>query len=255
MINRVGNVEIFSDSSFEQLANVLKEQEKKKLYKICSTESKAKIVESELRVNGFKCQIEKIGNNYNVYKVLPEMIELDKATQEGSFKKLAWGRYVYQRSASLGDFADYNFDDGSIWRVMTDENGKEYLIKEVDDFNEDRIIRTKTAGMEKTAAYTNDSNINNIIKIIYSSDINQQFISDIIMSSAKQGLFTMLDDKIESLINERAQQKNIIDQSALSGLKEYISTNIASNSITDSNSFYSKIDERIEEIIKAMEIL
>lgn len=255
MINRVSNVDVFSNDSFERLAKVIKNQEKKKLYKICSTESEVGIAIKELKVQGYNSEIEKFGNNINVYKIMPEMVELKEAEQNNCFKKLAWGRYCFQKCNSINGFTEYDFDDGSIWRTVTGEDGKQYLVKDVDDSDEEVVIRTKTASIAKTASYTTDTSINNVIKIVYSDDINPQFISDLLMSNAKQGLITLLDNKIDVLINEKAQQKNISDANALSGLKEYIAINISSNTISDLNSFNSVIDARIEEILKAMEIL
>lgn len=256
MINRVSNVDVFSNDSFEKLAKVIKKQEQKRLYRICKTNSEVGIAIKELKVQGYSSTTEKIGNNINVYKIMPEMVELKEAQQNDCFKKLAWGRYCFQKCNSINGFTEYDFDDGSIWRTVTGEDGKQYLVKEVDDNDEDVVIRTKTASSIKIASsYTTDSTINNIIKIIYSDDVNSQFISDLLMSNVKQGLLTLLDNKIDILISEKAQQKNISDANALSGLKEYVSINISSNVISDLNSFNSVIDSRIEEILKAMEIL
>lgn len=256
MINRVSDINIISNDSFEKLAKIIKEKGSKKLYRICSNNEDAAIAIKELKVQGYNSKVEKLGNNINVYKVIPEMIELNAAEQTNNFKKLAWGRYCFQRNSSINGFEEYNFDDGSIWRVVVGEDGKEYLVKDVDDNDEDKVLRTKTASLtKKAAAYTNDSTISNIIKIVYGTDINPQFLSDLTLSSLKQDLFSLLDEKINTLVTEATQQKNIVDQNVINDLQEYISTNMTNNTITDSNSFSNVLNNRIDEIVKAMEIL
>lgn len=255
MINRVNDIDVISNDSFEKLAKIIKEKGSKKLYRICSSNEDASVAIRELKVQGYNSKVEKLGNNINVYKIIPEMIELNKAEQTNNFKKLAWGRYCFQKNNSINGFEEYNFDDGSIWRVITDENGKEYLVKDVDDDNEDKVLRKKTASLSKIAAYTDDNTMNSIIKVIYNTDIDSQFLSDLVSSSLKQNIFSLLDEKINVLITEATQQKNIVDTTVIDNLKEYISTNIANNTITDLNTFNNILNSRVDEILKAMEIL
>lgn len=255
MINRVSDINIMSEDSFENLAKIMRQKDQKKLYKICKDNTEAEIAIKELKIQNYNHSIEKIGNNINVYRVLPEMVELSEAEKTNNFKKLAWGRYCFQRCNSINNFQEYNFDDGSIWRVITDENGKEYLVKDVDDNDDDKVLRVKSASLIKKAEYSTDSTINNVLKIIY-NDIDSQFINDLISSSTiKQGLYTMLDDKINILILESTQQNNITNNETIDNLKNYISTNISNNTIVDLNTFNSVLNNRITEILSAMEIL
>lgn len=257
MINRVGDFGSLTNDSFEKLAKIVKEKDNKKLYKTCSSQTEASIAVKELKIQGYKSQVEKIGNNINVYSVLPESIELTAAEKDGGFKKLAWGRYCFQKCNSINDFTQYNFDDGSIWRTITGEDGKQYLVKEVNDENEDVVIR-KTAGIiKKASVFVTDQTISNAVQIVYNeqSIANSSFFTDLISSGLKQGIFDFINTKIDKLIDEKAQQQNIYESSAIENLKEYISINITNNTITDSNSFNTCINSRIEEILNAMEIL
>ena len=258
MINRVGDFGSLTNDSFEQLAKIIKDKDSKKLYKICSSQTEASIAIKELKIQGYKSQIEKIGNNINVYSIAPEKIELSEAEKNGNFKKLAWGRYCFQKASSINNFTEYNYDDGSIWRIVTEDDGKQYLVKEVDDNDEEVVIR-KTASLTKkaSAVYVTDQTIQTTIAIIYNdqSIVNSEFFADMIASGLKQNIYDFVNDKIDKLIEEKVQQQNIYDSNAVENLKEYVSSSINNNSITDINSFNSVTDARIEEVLHAMEIL
>lgn len=254
MINRVNDMNLMSDDSFEKLATLIKQKDQKKLYKICKTNDEAEIAIKELKIQGYNSAVEKLGNNINVYKVQPETIELEDAKQSNNFKKLAWGRYCFQKQNSINGFDNYNFDDGSIWKVIIGEDGKEYLVKEVDDNDEDKVKRVKSASLVKHAEYTSDLNVNNIMKILY-GDVDSEFVNDILSSNMKQNLFTLLDEKINTLILEATQQNNITNTETIENLKNYMSINISNNTIMDSNSFNNILSNRISEILSAMEIL
>lgn len=258
MINRVGDFGSLTNDSFEKLAKIINEKNNKKLYKTCTSQSEASIAIKELKVQGYKSQVEKIGNNINVYSIAPEKIELIEAEKDGGFKKLAWGRYCFQKANSINNFNEYNFDDGSIWRIITEDDGKQYLVKEVNDENEEIVIR-KTASLTKKAAvtYVTDQTIQTAISIVYNdqSITNSDFFADMIASGLKQNIYDFVSDKIDKLIDEKVQQQNIYDSNTIQNLKEYISSNISNNNIYDNGSFNNVIDTRIEEILNAMEIL
>lgn len=257
MINRVGDFGSLTNDSFEKLAKIIKEKDNKKLYKTCVSQNEASIAVKELKVQGYKSQVEKIGNNINVYSVVPDTIELSVAEKDGGFKKLAWGRYCFQRENSINNITEYNFDDGSIWRTVTGDDGKLYLVKDVNDDDEDTVIR-KTAGLTKKAeVYVTDQTVKNSVQLIYNDTAitNSTFFTDIISSGLKQNIFDFLNGKIDKLVDEKVQQQNIYDSNAIQNLKQHVSENIKNNTIYDTNSFNTVINARIEEILNAMEIL
>ena len=132
------------------------------------------------------------------------------------------------------------------------------MVKEVDDNNEEVVIR-KTASLTKkaSAVYVTDQTIQTTVAIVYNdqSITNSEFFADMIASGLKQNIYDFVNDKIDKLIDEKVQQQNIYDSNAVENLKEYVSSSINNNSITDMNSFNSVIDARIEEVLYAMEIL
>ena len=50
MIRRYSDTSLFSESEFEKLANSIKKNENKKLYKVCSNQEEANIAISELKL-------------------------------------------------------------------------------------------------------------------------------------------------------------------------------------------------------------
>ena len=105
--------------------------------------------------------------------------------------------------------------------------------------------------------YVTDQTIQTTVTIVYNdqSITNSEFFADMIASGLKQNIYDFVNDKIDKLIDEKVQQQNIYDSNAVENLKEYVSSSINNNSITDMNSFNSVTDARIEEVLHAMEIL
>ena len=57
MIRRYSDTSLFSESEFEKLANSIKKNENKKLYKVCSNQEEANIAISELKLKGYKLEV------------------------------------------------------------------------------------------------------------------------------------------------------------------------------------------------------
>ena len=242
MIRRVSDFSNLSNESFEKIAQVVKDRDKKKLYKICNNENDVKIALQEIKIQGYNSSIEKLGEKYHVYSILPECIEMKEAEKSGNFKRLAWGRYCFQKVNSIGDFEHYNFDDGSIWKTIVGEDGKEYLVKEVDDSDEDSIIRQASMA-KKAGIMVTDMNVNDIIKIIYDNiDLTCSFINDLLNdNSIKQYIYTFIENKLNNMILEIVQSQSILDHFKVGEIIKEINDQIALKQIN------SKID--IEQFI------
>lgn len=252
MINRINDNNI--DIMFENLKNVIDNIDSKKLYKICSNINEAEKVAKQLVSAGRSYDIKNYKDSIYVYSVNTKLVDLREAKQSGLFKKLAWGRYSFQKVNSIGDFQKFNFDDGSIWKVIVDEDGKEYLAKEVVDDNEDEVIRT--AGLKKSAGYFNNkidnSNYSIYVKLIYddntlNSATNNQLFNDLLNSEIKNSIFNLLENKFNDIIMEKFQQYNIQDDIKRVDIIDKISNSIKDNSIYDNNSLNSKLIELIDD--------
>ena len=84
MIRRVSDFSNLSNESFEKIAQVVKDRDKKKLYKICNNEQDVKIALQEIKIQGYNSSIEKLGEKYHVYSILPECIEMKEAEKSGN---------------------------------------------------------------------------------------------------------------------------------------------------------------------------
>jgi hypothetical protein len=252
MIRRVSDFSNLSNDSFEKIAEVIKNKENKKLYKICNNENEVTIAMKEIKLNGYNVEIEKLGEKYNVYSILPECLNLQEAEKSGNFKKLAWGRYSFQKVNSIGDFGTYSFDDGSIWKTITGEDGKEYLVKEVEDEDSNEIIRQASMKKKANNVLVDDNNYHTIMQILYhnSSTPTSQFMEDLFASDVvKAALFNMLSQKVNSIITEKIQQQNLSNPENLNIVLTNIQEHINSGHITDENMLESVLYNCIQEIM------
>lgn len=251
MIRRVSDFSNLSNDDFEKLAETIKNKENKKLYKSCSDEKEVKIAMKEVKLHGYNVEVDKIGESYNVYNILPEIVDLTTAQDSGNFKKLAWGRYSFQKVNSIGGFEHYNYDDGSIWKTITKEDGKEYLVKEVEDEDDDKIIRN--ASLKKKASISvTDANFEVAMQILYhnSSTPNTQFINDLLTNqSVKTELYSMLEKRIHDIVSEKLQNQNLKDDAKIEKIINVIEENINNHQIVDENTMESVIYNYIQELM------
>lgn len=128
MVNRIQDYHCFDDKTFAELEAKLNIKNK--------TYDNQKTAELHQAITGGT--IDKINNTYIV--TTPTKIDFNKAMDNNLFKKVGWGEYLYAGFTGTQGFTDkYNFDDGSIWYVQTDEQGNEFLVKQVDD--KDELVR------------------------------------------------------------------------------------------------------------------
>lgn len=251
MIKRTNDFSSLSDSELNKIASVVKKNESKKLYDTYEDRTEAHIVKAELEIKGFKADVFTSGNKYHVYATTPESVTLEEAENSGQFKKLAWGRYCFQRESAIND---YNFDDGSIWKVSQDEHGNSILIKEVSDEDEDEVIRngaTKVASVVKKASYANDNNLTSITQMLYGQQLDSNFMNDLLASNAKQGVLDMLDQKFDTVVAEKLTSAGIEDPTVVEEVKNLVSTSIGSQ-ITDDetleNFITSYLDQKMDRV-------
>lgn len=255
MIRRVGDCSNLPNDSLEIIAKVIKEKDDKKLYRTCNSNEELSIAIKEIKLKGYNSKIEKFGDKYNVYSILPETVNLNEAEKSGQFKKLAWGRYSFQKANSINGFQPLNYDDGSIWKVITNEDGKQYLVKEVDDDDEDKIVRNTTATLKKKADsenYVDDQNFSTVMQILYhnSSTPNSNFMDELLeVPSVRQTIYNLLAKKLDTLIVEKLQQQNISDPKMLQDILQHIQKSIDDNEVVDENTLESIIYNWMQEVM------
>jgi hypothetical protein len=213
MIKRNDDFGFIDDSFFTKLAEVVKEQEVKKTVEITKDAKRAQIVSKQLAVLGYHTEIHETNGTYKVIAFPKKRLDFYEAMQSGQFKKVAWGMYSFNRQANeqLG-FTKYDFDDGSIWKVVKGSDGKDYLVKEVDDKDENKVVRTKTKqSTPKVASLENDvtkENVKDVIHLLY-DNVNDDFIDDMLQFSANE-LLKMVEEKLKNTINASIQMNKFI---------------------------------------------
>lgn len=235
MISR-DNSNVFSEESFEKLASKINKINNRKLYKVCSTQED--VIESvkAIKLSGYNYEINNCGNKCNVYSVFPDdAIDLNEANKSGQFEKLAWGRYTFQKASAICDFQKYNFDDGTIWKVITGSDGKQYLAKEVEDDDEEKVIRTKTASLNKRASINVDNNnASNICDMLF--DTKDNFFKEIMNSDSSQVVIAFLKNYLDKYIDDSLKNNGILDTQRIENAKNVIYDKMNSNSIMNRDS-------------------
>lgn len=147
MIKRVAD-QIFDDSTFTRIAETMK-QNSKKLFSVVNSETEAQKVKNDLNVNGYQATYEKLGEYYNVYySPSAPKFKVDEQVLK-QFQEVGSNKYRAFEKTSVAGLFDYAFDEGSIWTIKIID-GEQFLVKEVDDENEDLVIRTKKASKMNT---------------------------------------------------------------------------------------------------------
>ena len=241
----------FDDNAFAKIADVVEEKDKEKVLLITSDENEADVMCKQLNMQGYKAHVEQTAHgDYRVVGSHAERLDLRTAMASGKFKKLAWGRYCFQRNANetLGN-EKYDFDDGSIWKVIKGEDGKEYLVKEVDDKDEDKVIRNSKlkAAASKKPMFVTETNAKNIVQILY--NCNNRFVDDMLKVASNETI-KMLNNKLNECIAEKiAENKFISSPKYLSSITASIESGITDNKIKNMNQLEASVVEFTNKFI------
>lgn len=230
MIRRTDDYSVLSNKELDKLASVIQKTENKKLFDTFDSQQAAEIANAELKVQGFKTEIEKTASGkFKVYTSPLQKILLNEAEKSGNFKKLAWGRYCFQRQSGVGEMFDYNYNDGSIWKLATDENGNSILIKEVEDDEDETPIRnseshqTRIAAKRRDVRYTSDVSFKTIANILYDASFNDMFLHEA-TPEVKNSLYSMFNQKLDKLIVSKLSEHEIDDDKAVDEIKKLVAT-------------------------------
>jgi hypothetical protein len=252
IVRRFNDVDnAFDDNAFEKIASVVEEKDKEKVLLITPDENKANVMCKQLNMQGYNAHVEQtVHGDYKVIGSHAERLDLRTAMASGKFKKLAWGRYCFQRNANetLGN-EKYDFDDGSIWKVIKDEDGHEYLVKEVDDKDEDKVIRNSElkAAASKKQIFVNEDNAKNIVQILY--NFNNRFVDDMLKVASNETI-KMLNNKLNECIAEKiAENKFISSPKYLSSITASIESGITDNKIKNMNQLEASVVEFTNKFI------
>lgn len=175
MIKRISDFSSFNEKELLHIKNIV--SNKRELYKICKTQDEVDNAINILDNNKLKHDIVKQGSYVKIYYFNDNKIDINEAKNSNQFEKIAFNRYYFNKQSSLGGLHKYNFDDGSIWKVIQDKNGKEYLVKEVE---ENQVIRNPV--LTSVASFNIENKellVEKIIMLLYNDDNIINFINDI----------------------------------------------------------------------------
>jgi hypothetical protein len=205
VINKINDFNCFDENEFLKLETVLN-RKKEATYK---TKKEAQL-HKNLSKNTY---VEENVNGYSV-KTL-DKIAFNEALNSGLFKKVAWGEYLYSSFTGRNDtFPEkYDFDDGSIWKVEKDEDGNEYLVKEVDD--EDNLVRVASA---KTNNYITPSNFDDLAKVLSVFKSKDEIVEYVKKDkNINKYLFDVVNSRLEDYVkdyftkNKYAESKEMLN--------------------------------------------
>lgn len=258
MIRRTDDYSVFSNKELNKIASAIEKAESKKLFNTFDSSDIADLSAAELRVKGFKTEIEKTASGqYKVFINSSEKISLSEAEKSGNFKKLAWGRYCFQRQSGVGELFDYNFNDGSIWKLATDENGNPVLIKEIEEDEEETPVRNpqlnqqvRLAARKRDIRYTSDVSFKTIASILYDASFSDSFLHDA-TPEVKQSLYNMFNQKLDKLIVTKLAEHGIDDNDVVDEIKRLTATALTmevNSKYTLSKFINSAVKEHLEKV-------
>lgn len=248
MIRRFNDFSFIDDESLQKIADVVNNQ--KKLIKIFNDKKRALIAAKELRFQGYNVTVESKDEEYYIYVVPREKILLKDAKNSGQFTKVAFDRYAFSNKknieaeltnqASLTLQANnplgikhYNFDEGTIWKVVAGKDGKEYLVKEIDDKDEDKIIRQPSEkAFQSTVLASSKANPKQLVKLckVLYNNPDEDFINDLVKYSSKS-LTEILNNKLNRVVTAELEQFNVTSPAHGNAMKEKIIQAINNNQI------------------------
>lgn len=209
MIKKISDISCFDDEGFNRLANALK-QKNGKLFKTTNTEIEAKNIKDNLIHQGYQSNIKMENDHYNVYYSSNlQKVKCDDQTLK-NFIQISENKYNAFNKKVLAGIYDYDFNDGSIWKVQNFEDGQ-YLVKDVNDDNEEKVIRGKTASVDDKNI-VNENNIKNCLSAFYDKSINENLYNDILNDvDSKKAIVGMLNKKIIQYVSSVFKEHKLIE--------------------------------------------
>lgn len=234
MIKRVSDYSGIDDKTFNYIKEVL--DKKNTLIDIVDTEKEAINMQMELNVKGQKTEIIPYGNKFKILACnKQDKVDLREAKNSGMFKKLAWGRYYFTKENKLGD-KSYDFDDGSIWKVVKGEDGIEYLIKEMN--NEDDVVRFTSND------YINEDNYEKFASVLNIDTKPGSVINMMITTGMQKEIGKLIDTQLDQEIYKKMVNNHYIQSKDYNNEIKEILISAINNSDIKNN---SDIDELIKK--------
>ena len=227
---------ILDDEAMDKLATALNKTET--TVAITKSYDEAQKIVQANKAEGHQVRLNNYGGSFHINVIPREEIELTAALESGQFQKFTSDRYTFTKQANnpLG-IQHYSFDEGTIWKVMKGKDGKDYLVKEVDDKDTDKVIRSTDNKMTKATVLAssniNPSQLKHLANVLYNNP-SEELINDLINISA-DSLSRVLTAKLNNIINSELDAMNITSPYFKEQAREKVAYVIKSNAIYDRN--------------------
>ena len=192
MITRLSaDTACLDDRAFEELARVLTKQ---RVYTVTASADSAKRLAAGLNQRGYVTEVKPAPDGFRVLYTgdEPRIRVADagalglRADRDGLYKALT-------REAGL---YDYEFDDGAVWKVQSFEDG-DYLVKVVDDEDEERVVWQAAAS---APAVVTSANYVNALRMLY-GEVSAQLLNDVEHDAAlRTALVNMLNRRVTAKV-------------------------------------------------------
>ena len=216
MVTRLSaDAAFLDDQGFEQLANALRQQ-REKLYTVTAFKAEAERTVRALEQRGYDARAVHTNGVYRVVYVNSSPRVRVADAQRHGLVRCNDGLYrAFTREAGL---YDYDFDDGAVWKVEKFDDG-EYLVKVVDDDDEERVVRQASA---ETLNFVTPMNYANTMRMFY-GEVSQQMLNDVEHDSAlRVALVQMLNRKVRAKVVDVLRMHRFGDRALTADLAEAV---------------------------------
>lgn len=189
------------------------------------------------RMKDYSCFNDKVFDELANKLNVKTNIKLAYNENKDKFKRVAWGEYVYAAyTGSNGYQEKYAFDDGAIWYIETDEQGNQYIVKQVDD--SDEIVRVASNNI-----FINEHNLLKFASLLNVQGFNQDTLNFIKSdNNTLKATCQQMNNKLVDYIKNYATKNNYIeDKKKLKNTVAIISKYIDKlNNVNELNSLIDK---------------
>ena len=180
-------------------------KDNKKLFSVVGSDAKANELKQKLASNGYAVSVEQNGNLFNVfYSSQTPKIKVTAGVMN-CFSQI--GENAYKALQKLAGIYDYDFDDGSVWRIEKFEDG-EYLVKEINGDNENDVVRVKTASSDSKGL--DEETFRKIMTMFYGNNLTEVIDDAIENESLRREFESVLSKKLDNAITSCLKKHKFI---------------------------------------------
>ena len=211
------------DQGFEQLAKAL-DKRRQRLFTVTGSRSRAEQTAAALNVRGYVAEVQDAEGAYRVVYTgdAPRVRLADAASlglipcQDGLYRAFTREAGVY----------DYDFDDGAVWKVQSFDDG-EYLVKVVEDDDEERVVRQAST---KLPSCVTGENYPSALRLLY-GEVSRQLLNDVEHDAPlRSALVAMLNRRVRAKVVDVLRMHRLDDRALTPELMDVVARAQATSS-------------------------